>query len=70
MEVYNNLGKGFLEIVYKDAIEYELEKLNIIKVDSSKREYNIKFTPTGALLYKLILNQWFKKHEINITMDD
>jgi GxxExxY protein len=28
-EVHNNLGKGFLEIVYKDAIEYELEKLKI-----------------------------------------
>lgn len=25
-EVHNNLGKGFLEIVYKDPIEYELEK--------------------------------------------
>ncbi len=23
MEVHNNLGKGFLEIVYKDALEYE-----------------------------------------------
>ena len=23
MEVHNNLGAGFLEIVYKDALEYE-----------------------------------------------
>ena len=23
MEVHNNLGKGFLEIVYKDALEFE-----------------------------------------------
>jgi GxxExxY protein len=29
MEVHNNLGKGFLEIVYKDALEYELRKNNI-----------------------------------------
>ena len=29
MEVHNNLGAGFLEIVYKDALEYELWKANI-----------------------------------------
>ena len=29
MEVHNNLGAGFSEIVYKDAIEYELNQLNI-----------------------------------------
>lgn len=28
-EVYNNLDSGFSEIVYKDAIEYELECLKI-----------------------------------------
>lgn len=28
-EVHKNLGKGFSEIVYKDAIEYELNQLNI-----------------------------------------
>ena len=26
MEVYNTLGKGFSEIVYKDALEYEFKK--------------------------------------------
>ena len=26
MEVHRILGKGFLEIVYKDAIEYEMRK--------------------------------------------
>jgi GxxExxY protein len=30
MEVHNNLGKGFLEIVYKDALEYEFRKNNIL----------------------------------------
>lgn len=25
MEVHNNLGAGFLEIVYKDALEYEFQ---------------------------------------------
>lgn len=29
MEVHNNLGAGFLEIVYKDALEYEFRKENI-----------------------------------------
>ena len=29
MEVYNELGKGFSEIVYKDALEYEFQLRNI-----------------------------------------
>jgi GxxExxY protein len=29
MEVHNNLGSGFLEIVYKDALELEFQKANI-----------------------------------------
>jgi GxxExxY protein len=29
MEVHNNLGAGFLEIVYKDALEYEFKKAGI-----------------------------------------
>jgi GxxExxY protein len=28
-EVHNNLGSGFLEIVYKDALEYEFRKAEI-----------------------------------------
>lgn len=28
-EVHNNLGAGFLEIVYKDALEYEFKKSGI-----------------------------------------
>lgn len=30
MEVHNNLGAGFLEIVYKDALEYEFKKAGIL----------------------------------------
>ena len=26
MYVHNNLGKGFSEIIYKDALEYEFNK--------------------------------------------
>ena len=29
MEVHNNLGAGFLEVVYKDALEYEFQKAAI-----------------------------------------
>ena len=29
MEVHNNLGAGFLEIVYKDALELEFRKAGI-----------------------------------------
>lgn len=28
-EVHKNLGKGFSEIVYKDAVKYEFNQLNI-----------------------------------------
>lgn len=28
IEVYKNLGKGFSEIVYKDAFEYELKRID------------------------------------------
>ena len=28
-EVHNNLGGGFSEIVYKDALEYELKSKNV-----------------------------------------
>jgi GxxExxY protein len=30
MEVHNNLGAGFLEIVYKDALEYEFNQAGIL----------------------------------------
>jgi GxxExxY protein len=29
MEVYNHLGPGFLEVVYKDALEYEFSRAEI-----------------------------------------
>ncbi|HLT23813.1 MAG TPA: GxxExxY protein, partial [Ignavibacteria bacterium] len=29
MDVHNELGKGFLEAVYKDALQYEFEKEGI-----------------------------------------
>ena len=44
MEVHNNLGAGFLEIVYKDALEYEFIKANIPFERGKKYEVNYKGT--------------------------
>ena len=40
-EVYNNLGSGFSEIVYKDALEYEF---NLRKIPVSReREFSVTY---------------------------
>ncbi|MEN8192733.1 MAG: GxxExxY protein [Bacteroidota bacterium] len=41
MEVHRFLGKGLLEIVYKDAIEYEFNNLDIIY--TREKEYPVKY---------------------------
>lgn len=41
MEVHKTLGRGFLEIVYKDALEYEFKK-NKISYEREK-EYEIPY---------------------------
>jgi len=41
MEVHRNLGNGFLEIVYKDALEYEFKNNNILY--DREREYKISY---------------------------
>ncbi|GAP43705.1 GxxExxY protein [Lentimicrobium saccharophilum] len=41
MDVHNNLGAGFLEIVYKDALEYEFVKAGI-PFEREKR-YDVKY---------------------------
>lgn len=40
-DIHSNLGKGFSEIVYKDAIEYELEKSSIFF--EREKEYSVKY---------------------------
>ncbi|MCF6269204.1 MAG: GxxExxY protein [Melioribacteraceae bacterium] len=40
-EVHNNLGPGFLEIVYKDALEYEFKKANI--PFEREKQYDINY---------------------------
>ena len=41
MEVHNYLGPGFLEIVYKDALEYEFKKQGIVY--SREKEYVVNY---------------------------
>jgi len=41
MEVHNNLGPGFLEIVYKDALEYEFRKTDIPY--EREKEYEVQY---------------------------
>ncbi len=41
LKIHRELGRGFLEIVYKDAIQYEL-KLNKISFER-KKEYSIHY---------------------------
>ena len=43
-EVHKNLGKGFSEIVYKDALEYEFKNLNI--PFEREKEYVVKHKDT------------------------
>lgn len=43
-EVYNNLGSGFSEIVYKDAIEYEFKSLNI--PFQREKEFSVAYKDT------------------------
>lgn len=42
IEVHNNLGAGFLEIVYKDALEYEFRKAGIAYEREKQYEVNYK----------------------------
>ena len=40
-EVHNNLGPGFLEVVYKDALEYEFRKAGISY--EREKEYTVRY---------------------------
>ena len=42
MEVHRNLGKGLLEIVYKDALEYEFRKRDIYYEREKRYEVEYK----------------------------
>ena len=42
MDVHNHLGPGFLEVVYKDALEYEFRNLKIPYDREKRYEVNYK----------------------------
>ncbi len=46
MEVHNNLGPGFLEIVYKDALEYEFRRAGVFY--EREKEYVVNYK--GSIL--------------------
>jgi GxxExxY protein len=52
-EVHKNLGKGFSEIVYKDALEYEFHKNNI--PFEREKEYKVNYKET-ILKHKFYAN--------------
>jgi GxxExxY protein len=43
-EVYNNLGSGFLEVIYKDAIAYEFKKAQI--PFEREKQYQVHYKST------------------------
>jgi GxxExxY protein len=43
-EVYNNLGFGFLEVIYKDALAYEFKKANVPFEREKKYQVHYKNT--------------------------
>ena len=49
MEVHNNLGAGFLEIVYKDALELEFSRAGILY--AREKEYVVNYK-NAVLLHK------------------
>ena len=51
MEVHNNLGAGFLEIVYKDALEWEFKKAGIPFVREKEYPVNYKGTILSHRFY-------------------
>jgi GxxExxY protein len=48
-EIHNILGKGFLEIVYKDAIEFEFRKREI--PFTREKEYKIQRHRTSSQVF-------------------
>ena len=60
MEVHNNLGAGFLEIVYKDALEYEFRKAGIYY--EREKQYEVSYQ--GIILPHKFYADFVVNHKI------
>jgi GxxExxY protein len=53
MEVHKILGKGYSEIIYGDALEYEFRK-NGIAFEREKNQHHLqRYCITASLLFRL-----------------
>lgn len=74
IDVYNELGKGFLEVIYKDALEYEFKIRNI--PFSREQVFDVKYKGivlprkynTDFVLYEKIVLE--VKHMSGISNDN
>ena len=64
LEVYNTLGMGFDEVVYKDAIEIEFKKLNIDYI--REKEFDIFYK--GIPLNRKFYVDFFVYNKINLEV--
>lgn len=80
MEVHKLLGKGFLEIVYKDALEieftdnlilYEREKPYTIEYKGRflKRTYNADFVAYGSLILEIKAQSGIYDEDVKQTIN-
>ncbi len=64
LEVHNNLGNGFLEAVYQEALEYEFELQNIPNI----REFPLRIKYKDKILEKEYIPDFICYNEIIIEL--
>ncbi len=64
MEVHKTLGMGFLEVVYKDALELEFKRLEIPYV----REKNFELFYKGVALNRTFQVDFWVYNQINLEI--
>ncbi len=80
MEVHRLLGCGFKEIVYKDALEYELQKNNIDFIREKKyiigykdiilpHAYRADFVVYGSIILEVKASAWIVNNFVAQTIN-